>query len=896
MTRQNPNSSARKVLSLLRFRKLCFDVLEDRRLLAGIDVFVFDDLDGSRAFNANQDGALSDRAVYVDLNNDGKLSSAEPWTTSDSNGIAKFPNLEPGDYTVRLLGNNRSIVQTFPTRPADQGSWADGLNISKVLRVESSGLTWGISGNALILVNVSQNQNQIIKSINFGSSIIVDAVLQTPSSGGDVTGYVLSKNQDQSQVLWKVSTAENGAKHATNVDVASASHLVTVGDRILVLTGNSLKEISVSDSLNANPEIVLKQIGVEELPANAAVKTVGSNGFLVFENGPTANRISLFQLRDGIAQLVGKRSFPSKVLAWEASRDGANIAVETADDFMVLRPESGLPIRAILRNAVGPIVFDPIRSLVITGNSSKPSQLSGWSTSDWSESLSIPIANGRFLTGSNSSVYLDEAGTQIVGSQNGALYQHNIATAVGASAHVAGNDSIRLQIGVRNTGFNRKPELLTFDPMVVDEDGRLSLDPAGIASKASDLDGDALVYVIRTNPSDGMIQWNQDASGIYIPAPDSNGKDFVTIQAYDGLDWSLPQVLTIVINPINDAPTGILSPVNLTVPELTDGVVLGRVSAIDQDANELYSWTVSDSRFEIVNGILQLASGKTLDFEEGSSVALVVRGRDSLGQFEIEKTLTITVADQDDEPTRLVLTESATIQENQTGQKVGSVSVLDPDVGEVYSFSVSDNRFEEVRGTIQLKPGSSVSFVEPGYFDLTVTATSQRSGTQLTGKLRLNIEKDRTPNHNDINPYDVDGDGVLTPLDPLILINYINDNGTGPIEQPGEGEGRLPDLDVDGDGKVTPLDILILINKLNQQAEAEAEGEDEEDFLDEPDLLEADVDVVPLGGGDLVLSSKNQSSRMAPNSNLGSNLNDASLASYLLDLSDDFGSRKMRRK
>ncbi len=988
MTRQKLSPSARKFFTLRRCRKLCFDVLEDRRLLAGIEVFVFDDLDGSRSFDANKDGALSDRAVYVDLNRDGKLGSSEPWTLSDSHGVAKFPNLEPGDYSVRLLGTNRSVVQTFPTLPADHGAWTDGLNISKVLRVESSGLTWGISGNALTLVNVSSNQ--LVKAIHFGSSIIVDAVLQGSSNDEDVTGYVLAKNQDQSQVLWKVSTGGNGTKQSTNLDVASASHLVTVGDRVLVVMGSSLKEISLSNSLNASPDVVLKQIGVEELPTNAAVNAVGSDSFLVFENGATSNRLSLYQLRNGIAQLVGKRSFPSKVIAWDASRDGTNIAVETSDDFMILKPESGLPTKAILKDAVGPIVFDPIRDLLITGKSSSPSQLSGWSTSDWTKSLSIPIANGRFLTGTNSSLYLDATGAQLVGSQNGALYQHNIAAAIAADVHVAGNDFTRLQIGVRNTGFNRKPELNTLDPIYVDEDGQVKLDPAVISSNASDLDGDALVYVIRTSPSDGMIQWNQDASGIYTPAHDSNGKDFVTIQAYDGRDWSLPQVLTIVINPINDAPTGIafsvdsvlenpaygeplatlraldpdldsdyayqvndprfsvlggtlrlvngsinfekeplivlgvsaidrlhpqdsisqsitlgvrdvneaptgiLSPANLTVPELTKGLVLGRVSAIDQDANELYSWTVSDSRFEVVNGILQLADGKTLDFETGSSVALVVRGRDSLGQFEIEKTLTITVTDQDDEPTRLVLTESASIQENQTGQKIGSVSVLDPDVGEVYSFSVSDNRFEVVRGTIQLKSDSSVSFVEPGYFDLTVTATSERSGTQLSGKLRLSIEKDTTPYHNDINPYDVDGDGVLTPLDPLILINYINNNGTGPIEQPGEGEGRLPDLDVDGDGKVTPLDILILINKLNEQAEAEGQGP--EDFAVESDLLKVGMDGVQSGAGELGQSFKNQSSQMVPNSQLANNLNDASLASYLSDLSDDVGSRKSRRK
>ena len=90
MTRQKPSPSARKVFTLRRCRKLCFDVLEDRRLLAGIEVFVFDDLDGSRSFDANKDGALADRAVYVDLNRDGKLGSSEPWTLSDSHVSPNF--------------------------------------------------------------------------------------------------------------------------------------------------------------------------------------------------------------------------------------------------------------------------------------------------------------------------------------------------------------------------------------------------------------------------------------------------------------------------------------------------------------------------------------------------------------------------------------------------------------------------------------------------------------------------------------------------------------------------------------------------------------------------------------------------------------------------------------
>jgi hypothetical protein len=70
---------------------------------------------------------------------------------------------------------------------------------------------------------------------------------------------------------------------------------------------------------------------------------------------------------------------------------------------------------------------------------------------------------------------------------------------------------------------------------------------------------------------------------------------------------------------------------------------------------------------------------------------------------------------------------------------------------------------------------------------------------------------------------DVDGDGVVSPLDPLFVINYINNNGIGAA--PGEGEGG-GQIDVDGDGQVTPIDILIIVNQLNSQSSQSRPRED----------------------------------------------------------------------
>ena len=75
---------------------------------------------------------------------------------------------------------------------------------------------------------------------------------------------------------------------------------------------------------------------------------------------------------------------------------------------------------------------------------------------------------------------------------------------------------------------------------------------------------------------------------------------------------------------------------------------------------------------------------------------------------------------------------------------------------------------------------------------------------------------------NLINPVDVNNDGQLSPIDALLIINFLNAN---------PGDSALPDdadpppfLDVNGDGLVTPIDALLVINELNAPATSAANG------------------------------------------------------------------------
>jgi hypothetical protein len=82
------------------------------------------------------------------------------------------------------------------------------------------------------------------------------------------------------------------------------------------------------------------------------------------------------------------------------------------------------------------------------------------------------------------------------------------------------------------------------------------------------------------------------------------------------------------------------------------------------------------------------------------------------------------------------------------------------------------------------------------------------------------------PWKNAIRPLDVDNNGVIAPLDALIVINRLNAQGAGPLPPPVASQSPPPFYDPSGDNQVTALDALQVINHLNGAGSlAAGEGE-----------------------------------------------------------------------
>ena len=64
-------------------------------------------------------------------------------------------------------------------------------------------------------------------------------------------------------------------------------------------------------------------------------------------------------------------------------------------------------------------------------------------------------------------------------------------------------------------------------------------------------------------------------------------------------------------------------------------------------------------------------------------------------------------------------------------------------------------------------------------------------------------------------PWDVNGDKFVSPVDALLVVNYLNAGNSGALDPRGAGS-TFPYFDVNGDSFVSPIDALSVINRLNQ--------------------------------------------------------------------------------
>ncbi|WP_209369620.1 tandem-95 repeat protein [Priestia megaterium] len=206
---------------------------------------------------------------------------------------------------------------------------------------------------------------------------------------------------------------------------------------------------------------------------------------------------------------------------------------------------------------------------------------------------------------------------------------------------------------------------------------------------AMDPDGNPLTFSLQTAPGNGVAVVNADGTFSYQPNLNFNGTDQFTVLVSDGQGGAAVSTVTVIVTPVNDAPTV----PNYTFSTQEDSPVVGAVVGTDVDGNPL-SYQLQNGP---TNGIAAVNADGTFSYQPNLNFngtdQFTVLVSDGQGGTAVS-TVTINVIPVNDPP--ITSNVSFTIAEDST--LINQIVAMDPD-GNPLTFS------------LQTAPGNGVAVV-----------------------------------------------------------------------------------------------------------------------------------------------------------------------------------------
>ena len=244
-----------------------------------------------------------------------------------------------------------------------------------------------------------------------------------------------------------------------------------------------------------------------------------------------------------------------------------------------------------------------------------------------------------------------------------------------------------------------------------------------LISDATPTEGETLSVVNSITDADGLTgavftyQWEQSADGdtwtaiegavetSFTPGNAQANQMLRVVASYTDdhgtTETFIGQATAPVIN-VEGPPLGISLDTFFVAENIAAGATIATVT-VDDDPGDTHTFIVSDPKFVIVGGVLQLAAGARLDDSDLGLLLFTINVTDQDGN-SVDFDHSLVVSNVNEAPDGLALS-AATVTEGVAGAIIGQLTVLDPDFADVHSFTFSDPRFEVVGGALKLKAG-----------------------------------------------------------------------------------------------------------------------------------------------------------------------------------------------
>ncbi|MED4618630.1 tandem-95 repeat protein, partial [Priestia megaterium] len=190
--------------------------------------------------------------------------------------------------------------------------------------------------------------------------------------------------------------------------------------------------------------------------------------------------------------------------------------------------------------------------------------------------------------------------------------------------------------------------------------------------------GDSLTFSLQAAPGNGVAAVNADGTFSYQPNPNFNGTDQFTVLVSDGQGGTAVSTVTVIVTPVNDAPTV----PNYTFSTQEDSPIIGAIVGTDADGNPLsYQLQVAP-----INGVAAVNADGTFSYQPdlnfNGSDQFTVLVSDGQGGTAVS-TVTINVIPVNDPP----ITADLAFTINEDTPLTNQIPAFDPD-GDLLTFTL----------------------------------------------------------------------------------------------------------------------------------------------------------------------------------------------------------------
>ncbi len=393
------------------------------------------------------------------------------------------------------------------------------------------------------------------------------------------------------------------------------------------------------------------------------------------------------------------------------------------------------------------------------------------------------------------------------------------------------SDEIQLEVDEVNDRPVANNEPKEGDTITGDEDTVIVL--ASLRDNDVDVDNDDLrVELVSTvSKFGGQLSVDSDNAVVYDPSQSSvfqalnKGdvkEDSFTYVVSDGQLNSAVATVSLEIHGVNDAP-----------------IVAPDAAEINANNRAVVDVLQNDSD---IDGMIDVQS---IRIERGAAYGTVTVTNDgiinyrSFGPLRGNDTFFYSVADTDgarsESVSVVIFGNLPPIVEDDIAVTVESTPIMipvlsndsDPD-GSINSQSVSilstpDNGTAAVQSDGRVLYTPNEGYVGGDSFQYTVLDDDGRESESANVLVQVNAKS--SPMQNPSNRFDVNADGVVTPVDPLRILNKLamSDGDTIPVPE----DPVVPDyLDVNGDERISISDVLAVLDELSRRDSESGEGEE----------------------------------------------------------------------